>query len=210
MTSLNEKSFVINALSMRMVFPGLILILLVDALALFGIWPISGPLNLLLSLVFLVLPWATLVVTRTSPMKIGYRSTQFLRSFGWGLVAGGIWRIFSILINLWALRLGEPTMNWISPILGAIIWVPLIEETYFRGYIGRALSSSIGLWPGILVQALLFTFQPVHLSQSPLALISVFGFGVVAGWIHIRFDSIWSAWGAHAFANILPMLITLT
>jgi membrane protease YdiL (CAAX protease family) len=209
MALLNEKLRADNSLSLRAIFPGLFLILLVDALAILGIWP-SGSVNLVFSLVLFLLPWATLVVTRTSVNKLGYRQTQFLRTFGWGMVAGGIWRIFSVLINLWVIRLGGNELNWISSIMGAIIWVPLVEETYFRGYIGRALSNSIGLWPGIVTQALLFTLQPVHLSQGYLALISVFVFGVLAGWIHTRFDSIWSAWGAHAFANFLPLLIAFT
>jgi membrane protease YdiL (CAAX protease family) len=207
MPSLNEKSGVANSLSLGAIIPGLLLILLVDALALIGLWPSSGSVNLVLSLVLFVLPWVTIVVTRTSVKKLGYRHTQFLRTFGWGMVAGGLWRIFSILLNMWAIRLGDNYTNWISPLIGAVVWVPLVEETYFRGYIGRALSNSIGFWPGIVAQALLFTLQPVHLSQGLMALISVFGFGVLAGWIHTRFDSIWSAWGAHAFANLLPLII---
>lgn len=207
---LNEKRGVKNSLSLRGIIPGLFLILLVDALALIGMWPSSGTVNLAFSLVLLALPWATIVVTRKSVTNLGYQRAQALRALGWGVVAGGLWRITSVLINLWSIRLGNGYFGWISPVIGAIVWVPLVEETYFRGYLGRALSTSIGLWPGIVAQALLFTLQPVHLSQGLVALISVFGFGVLTGWIQTRFDSIWSAWGAHAFANVLPLLFYFT
>jgi membrane protease YdiL (CAAX protease family) len=207
MSMLDENLKVTNSLSLRAIIPGLFLILLVDALAFIGMWPSTGIVNLAFSLVLLVLPWATLVVTRKSVTNLGYQRAQALRALGWGMVAGGLWRITSILINLSGIKLGYSYIDWISPVLGAIVWVPLVEETYFRGYIGRTLSTSIGLWPGIVAQALLFTLQPVHLSQGLIALISVFGFGVIAGWIQNRFDSIWAAWGAHAFANVLPLLI---
>jgi membrane protease YdiL (CAAX protease family) len=37
--------------------------------------------------------------------------------------------------------------------------------------------------------------------------VSIFGFGLLAGWLmHVR-SSIWAPWGAHAFANLLPMLV---
>jgi membrane protease YdiL (CAAX protease family) len=210
MTVQSEKNREEEYLPLRAVIPGLILILLVDLLALSKVWPVSGSVNLVLSLVLFLLPWVTLVVTRNSILTLGYHRKQIIRVFGWGMVAGGTWRIVSMLINIWGIHLGEQNLIWISQIFGAIVWVPLVEETFFRGYLGRALAGSIGIWPGILAQALLFTFQPVHLSQGALALASVFGFGVLAGWIQKRFNSIWSAWGAHAFANILPLLVYFT
>ncbi len=196
-------------LPIRSVLPGLILIVVVDVLALLGLWPVSNQINQALSLVLLVLPWATLLVLRKPAKALGFEQRQSLRAFGWGMIAGGLWRIISLLINLWAVDLGVSTQAGLTALFAAFVWVPLVEEPFFRGYLGRAFSGVLGLWPGIFLQAALFTFQPVHLNQGTLALISVLGFGILAGWIQYRFDNLWSAWGAHAFANFLPLLLTV-
>ncbi|TFH31837.1 MAG: CPBP family intramembrane metalloprotease [Anaerolineales bacterium] len=194
-------------LSLRAVAPGLILILVVDVFAVAGIWPQTGWVNDCLTLMLASLPWATVVVLGKSTRILGYVRKEFLRVFGWGVVAGGFWRLLSMLFNLGWLNLGSAG-GWLFPLVGALIWVPLIEETFFRGYLGRALSHALGVWPGILLQAILFTFQPVHWSQAGIGILSVLGFGILAGWLQQRWDSIWPAWGAHAFANLLPLLLS--
>jgi membrane protease YdiL (CAAX protease family) len=47
----------------------------------------------------------------------------------------------------------------------------------------------------------------VHWAQGWLHLVSIFGFGLLAGWLVVKRGSVWSAWGAHAFANLLPSII---
>lgn len=195
-----------SALPFRLILPGLVLILLVDALAVSGLWPSSPFINQILPLIMLVLPWVTLVVSRERVWSLGYRQDQVFRAFGWGMVAGGFWRVISILINFWSVELGA-ALSAAPVFIGAILWVPLVEETFYRGYLGRTLIQKLGLWPGIILQALLFSLFPVHLTQGSMALLSIFGFGMLAGWIQHHFDNIWSAWGAHAFANVLPLLV---
>jgi membrane protease YdiL (CAAX protease family) len=194
---------------MKAVAPGLLTILIVDLLAILNLWPTSYYINVGLTLTMLVLPWVSLVILRKSSQTLGYRKGQLIRAVGWGMIAGGVWRILSILINLLGLQLGADLNALVPRVIGAIIWVPLVEETFFRGYLGRALIQARGLWTGIIVQALLFTFHPVHLSQGSFALVSVFGFGILAGWIQHHFNNLWSAWVAHAFANFLPILVEM-
>jgi membrane protease YdiL (CAAX protease family) len=89
----------------------------------------------------------------------------------------------------------------------AILWVPFVEETFFRAYIGRSISRSWGVIPGIVIQALVFTLLPSHVAQGMWHMLSIFAFGVLAGWLlHVR-RSLWAPWGAHAFANLLPLLV---
>ncbi len=196
-----------QSLPLRAVIPGLVIILLVDFLAILGFWPAAPGLNTAFSMVLLLLPWVTLLVSRGQIRSLGYRRERFLKTVGWGMVAGGLWRIFSLLFNLWGLSLGASLDPWMTRLIGAVIWVPLLEETFFRGYLGRSLISKLGLWPGTLLQALLFSLHPVHLGQGAISLVSVFGFGLLAGWLQFRFDNLWSAWAAHAFANVLPLLV---
>jgi membrane protease YdiL (CAAX protease family) len=195
-----------HCLSLRAVLPGLLLILIVDLITISGFWPNLGWVNSGLFLFMACVPWATLLILRKPIACLGYSRAQLLRSFGWGMVVGGIWRVFSLSFNLWWTNLGDRPIQW-APLIGALIWVPLVEETFFRGYLGRALSGKFRPWPGILIQAALFTLHPVHWSQGALSLMSVLGFGVIAGWLQLRFNNIWSAWGAHAFANVLPHLL---
>ena len=202
-----NDEFSSRSLSLRAVTPGLIVIFLVDLLTVSGLWPGLGWHNLLLTLVLVSLPWITLVVLGKPVQSLGFCRREFLRSIGWGVVAGGFWRLLSILFNLWWVDLGELGLMGIPQLVSALIWIPLVEETFFRGYLGRALSGSIGSWPGILLQAGLFTLQPAHWNQGGLALLSVLGFGVLAGWLAQRWNSLWPAWGAHAFANLLPRLV---
>jgi membrane protease YdiL (CAAX protease family) len=82
-----------------------------------------------------------------------------------------------------------------------------IEETFFRGYLGRGLAGQWGFWPSLLIQSMLFAFHPVHWAQGWPHWISIFGFGCLAGWLVERRQSIWSAWGAHAFANLIPVAL---
>jgi len=135
----------------------------------------------------------------------GYTRDRGLADYGWGMVAGGIWRGLSMAFNLWSgwARIGWGVFSWI----GALVIIPLVEETFFRGYLGRALRLRVGKWPAILVQGILFALHPGHWAQGYLHLISIFLFGILAGWLMEKRGSIWASWGAHGFANILPEVL---
>ena len=196
-------------LPLRAVIPGLLLILAVDLASIAGSPGTLGPLLDAWSLVAAVLPWATLLVLRRSPSSLGYVRRRWLAEYGWGMVAGAAWRGLGMGFSaLWlrsAAELGFPAAG----LLGGLVWVPLVEETFFRGYLGPALATRLGRWPGILVQALLFMLHPGHWAQGWPALAGIFAFGVLAGWLVEARRTIWVGWGAHGFANVLPTLLTL-
>ena len=197
-----KSSFV---LPLKAVLPGLLAITALDGLAVVGIWKVIPHGDLLHSLLLLVTPWITVWLTREKPNVYGYHGRRFLLDFGWGMVAGGCWRLGSLLLNMALLGWSMDSFGaWLS----ALVWVPFLEETFFRGYLCRSLASFVGVWPGIIIQAILFALQPYHLGQGWIGLLSVFVFGILAGWLMHRRDSIWAAWGAHAFANVI--LIPLT
>jgi membrane protease YdiL (CAAX protease family) len=196
-----------SALPLWAILPGLIYILLVDFLTVTG-WLESAQVLLpTWSLVLAVIPWVTLLVVRGSPSMFGYTKIRWLADYGWGMVAGGIWRGLSMAFNLWwqggCTEIGWGVLGWV----GALIFIPLIEETFFRGYLGRALRPRVGAWPAIFIQGILFSLHPGHWAQGHLHLISIFLFGILAGWLTERRGSIWAAWGAHGFANVLPQIL---
>lgn len=121
------------------------------------------------------------------------------------MLAGGVWRLGNVLLNFYGLQLAGILESALD-ISVAILWVPFVEETFFHAYIGRSISKSWGVIPGIVIQALVFTLLPSHVDQGTWHMLSIFAFGVLAGWLlHVR-RSIWAPWGAHAFANLLPLL----
>ena len=196
-----------SALPLWSILPGLIYILAVDFLTITG-WLGSAQVFLQTwSLVLAVIPWVTLLVVRGSPSMFGYTRIRGFVDYGWGMVAGGIWRGLSMAFNLWWqggwTEIGWGVLGWI----GALVFIPLIEETFFRGYLERTLRLRIGVWPAIFIQGILFSLHPGHWTQGYFHLISIFLFGILAGWLMERRGSIWAAWGAHGFANILPQIL---
>lgn len=193
-------------LAWRHIAPGLVYIALIDFLAVVG-WLDALPwLRSLWVVPLVVLPWINVIAVPGRMKLMGYHRSGWLASFGWGAVAGGLWRIASLIFNLAMTASVGDTLGW-GEVSSAVLIVPWIEETFFRGYLGRGLSPRIGVGPSILIQSVLFTFHPIHWEQGWIHLISIFGFGVVAGCLVEHRQSIWASWGAHAFANLIPMVI---
>lgn len=195
------------ALSLRAILPGLGVILALDLLAVSGLASRFDDLTNLLDIAIIIVPWATLYMLRAPSVVYGYRTRRAVAWYGWGALAGALWRGASMGLNYLLLGANAQIGLLNFSLLSALVIVPFAEETFYRGYLGRALSARFGFWIGILAQAALFTLHPTHWAQGPTALISIFAFGVLAGWLTMKTDSIWSAWGAHGFANVLPILL---
>ena len=195
-------------MSFAAIAPGLVIAVGLDLIALAGWSEKQAALVRLSPLVLVGLPWVTLLVLRRSPAALGYIRHRAVARFGWGVLAGALWRGASLALNLWWAeapdRLGAGLWDW----LGGLIWVPFVEETFYRGYLGLGLQKRCGRLGAVVLQALLFTLHPVHWSQGFPHLVSVFGFGLLAGALVARTGSIWPAWGAHAMANVLPAALT--
>ncbi len=192
---------------MAAVVPGLSFIVIVDFVTVSGAAHSFEPYLRSWIWVVAVLPWLTLLLFRKAPTVYGYSRRRALSIFGWGMVAGAVWRGLSLGFNIWFqngwTQIGSNTLL----LFGLLFWIPFLEETFFRAYIGGALLAKYGRWPSIVIQATLFSFHPGHWTQGWLDIVSIFTFGILSGWLYARFRSIWAPWGAHAFANILPLLL---
>jgi membrane protease YdiL (CAAX protease family) len=196
-----------EALPLRAVIPGLILVLAVDLAAVTGLSRLAGPALAVWNLVAALTPWATILVLRRSPSALGYVRRRAIAEYGWGMLAGAVWRGASMALGAAWLRVGEAPLPSLGAVVAGLVWVPLVEETFFRGYLGSALSARLGKPAGITIQAVLFTLQPGHWAQGWPALAGIFAFGLLAGWLVEARRTIWIGWGAHGFANVLPSLL---
>lgn len=189
------------------VIPGLLFILFVDIVAVLDLGSVFQPYLATWPLIIALLPWGMLLLFRQTPTVFGYRRERAVAVFGWGMLAGAIWRGLSMAFLYWVQSDGTQ-IGWnVIGLIGMLIWIPLVEETFFRGYIGASLARKFGRWPGILIQAVLFSLHPAHWSQGFFDVLSVLSFGILSGWLYTRYQSILAPWGAHALANVLPYML---
>ncbi len=136
-----------------------------------------------------------------------------------GLVKGKVWAGLSLAIGIIALQmiiswrqwgLVLPTLNIIM--VKTVIYSPVTEELFFRGYLQPALEEKFGRWPGLLMTAALF--MVVHLPKvlltglaSPIDLVTLFALGVVFGFIRDISKSVYYPMLCHAGYNFAATLI---
>jgi membrane protease YdiL (CAAX protease family) len=94
------------------------------------------------------------------------------------------------------------------------------EEVTYRGYVQTRISAKYGIMVGILVSALVFSLQHIHIFQLPWIenffqgqFINVMFTGIVSGYFFFKAKGdIWSVFAFHALGNLfsisLPIQIT--
>lgn len=82
-----------------------------------------------------------------------------------------------------------------------LLFVGFVEEVLFRGILQRALTNSLGFWPGILLASFLFGMMHSAYASGPeLAFAGVIGF--VFGYIYVQTKSILLITVIHGLLNI--------
>ena len=175
-----------------------------------------------------VVPTAVRLVTWTFPVLvylIGIKPSliDFLklgnarRGVIWG-VAVGLSLVLLNLIGGYVLR-GHASVNFHLPAnhwLGAVITVGLSEEVVFRGFLLSAFSARKRFWVANLSQAALFL--AIHLPGWALMhqfiwpnivqqIVYVVAFGVIAGFVRYKSDSLWACMLIHSFSNFAALAI---
>jgi membrane protease YdiL (CAAX protease family) len=99
-------------------------------------------------------------------------------------------------------------------LIGGVL-TPLAEEFFFRGLLLSAWEKSVGVWPALILQALLFAF--LHLAHVGVEVYPCFAVnpglaanifaatligGVIFGLIRVRSGSIWLAVITHSAVNL--------
>ncbi len=82
------------------------------------------------------------------------------------------------------------------------VWVPFVEEVFFRGFLFAGLAARYGLYVGVAVSAALFAL--VHFSLATI--IPIFVTGVLFALVYHTTRSIWIPIAAHSAQNILALM----
>jgi membrane protease YdiL (CAAX protease family) len=202
-----------ESVTFRGALPGLAFVLVLEATYWFGgsaarAWLLAHTWSWLIP--FVGIPVGYLLASRQAFGALGYHRRLGLNWYARGFALGALWRLVDVAANYWwVFRLSSPgrPASLAGTLLSALVVVPLLEETFFRGYLQPGLAARWGPFVAVLVQTLLFAFHPLHAVQGWSALPSIFLFGLLAGFLYGYSQSIWSVWGAHGAGNVLPPMV---
>lgn len=120
--------------------------------------------------------------------------------------------ILAFLLSLLRFKLSLPELH--ISLLATVIYAPITEELFFRGYLQPKLQGRFGRWLGLIITAVLFTI--IHLPKvflTPLAapsnLLLFFVLGVVFGIIRDESDSVYYPILCHAGYNAVTAFFTI-
>ncbi len=82
------------------------------------------------------------------------------------------------------------------------VWVPFVEEIFFRGFLFAGLAARYGLYVGVVASAALFAL--VHFSLATM--LPIFVTGILFALVYHRTRSIWIPMSAHSAQNLLALL----
>ena len=99
------------------------------------------------------------------------------------ILGGGLF----MLVNLFALT----------------VWVPLIEETFFRGFLLQALASRFGAEIAVLITSLIFAVSHLHVG----VFVPVFFSSILISWLFVASKSIWVPILTHSLQNLIVSVV---
>ena len=86
-----------------------------------------------------------------------------------------------------------------------VLWGPLAEEVFFRGFVLGGLRGRLGSSRALLASA--FVFALFHV--DPRVMVPIFVTGLLLAWLYQRTGSVWSSFTAHAVQNALALSISV-
>ena len=83
-----------------------------------------------------------------------------------------------------------------------VVWTPLAEEAFFRGFLFGGLESRYGLPAGVIASSAVFALAHVSIAT----MIPIFVTGALFAWAYSKTKSLWIPIFAHAGQNLLALL----
>ena len=86
-----------------------------------------------------------------------------------------------------------------------VLWGPLAEELFFRGFIFPGLVGWMGVRHAAVASSLLFALFHV----DPKVMVPFFAIGMLLAWLYHRTGSLWNCFAAHAIWNGVALSISV-
>lgn len=176
---------------------------------------------------FLIAPLYLAIRTRAHgvPISEAFRALGFRRApFGLSvlLIVGGfiltlvIEFIYGLIIQATKLNLhtNVDALNSqaqymplvvIATLIGAVVVAPFCEETFFRGFALAGFLRGMGVWPAVILSAVLFTIAHGDVGSS----VPILALGLVLAYIRWRTGSIWPGIALHIANNSLAAIVII-
>jgi membrane protease YdiL (CAAX protease family) len=131
---------------------------------------------------------------------LGAWGLAVLAIIGWGALTEGIEWLQPPDNTSEALELAGGNLLIALPIVG--LFVPLAEETFFRGFILAGLRNRMRAPVALVVSAAIFAVFHVE----PGLYVPIFMLGLALGWVYLRTGSVWPGILIHAVQNSLALI----
>ena len=92
--------------------------------------------------------------------------------------------------------------GWAALAFTVVVWTPLAEETFFRGFLFAGLAAKLGLWGGIAAGSAIFALSHATIGSFVPIMVA----GALFAWIYHKSGSLWLPTLAHASQNLLAFL----
>lgn len=173
----------------------------------------------LVQLVYLIPVVTVFVYRRVNVRSIGFGKFEWSTlGLGCGLLIGsyGLIMVHNIILSALGVETQGEEINQIfssldSPVwfvLVGVIFAPLVEETFFRGFLFQGFRQKYGWGKGALLSSAIFAIG--HL--DPVALIPTFILGLLLAYMYHRTNSVWPGIILHFLNNAFAfcMLFAVT
>lgn len=132
----------------------------------------------------------------------------------------GAWMLAWLALGIWAVLIQN--IEWLQPPDNASealestgenlfialplvgLFVPLVEETFFRGFLLAGLRNKMGPIAALALSSAIFALFHIH----PGLYVPTFVLGVAIGWVYLRTGSVWPSVVLHAVHNSTALILT--
>jgi uncharacterized protein len=95
----------------------------------------------------------------------------------------------------------------IFAVMAIVVFAPIAEEIFFRGFFYAGLRTRWSLWPSALLSGAVFGL--VHAPTGPTAAIPLAGLGVGLAWLYNKTGSIYPSMMAHFLNNAIAISVVI-
>jgi uncharacterized protein len=151
--------------------------------------------------------------------RLGVRKFRFWSGIGWMFAAYGLFFVFALVYGLVVrtdteqqvlqdIAAEKDTAILVAQGILVIVFAPISEELFFRGFLFGGLRGRMTFWPAALVSGVFFGL--IHLLGGSWEVIApLAAFGVLLAWLYERTGSLGPPILMHAIQNSIAFTVTV-